>query len=190
MLPAPEGACFTVYFGRLNIAFRVRFTKCLYSPLSRSCVLLPSSVSHPEPEQRQGRKKRCGKTTWFSAACKIKGSISPRVHFHRENAQPHLHTVIMTTAINVLSHSHCTQRDDRQAVFLADSSPMDQRSHHQTHTASWSSRAAHPPLRVDQQHPGGVPALAALHPHSPEAKAPGGSTVLDANFRPAGCYLG
>ena len=112
-LPAPEWACFTVYFGRLNIAFGVRFTKCLYSPLSWSCMLLPSLIAHPEPEQRQGRKEGCGKTTCFSTVCKIKGSISPRVHLYRENAQPHLHIAIMTTAINALSHRHCTQRDDR-----------------------------------------------------------------------------
>lgn len=34
-----------------------------------------------------------------------------------------------------------------------------------------------------------VPALAILHPHSPPAKAPRGSPVLHADFRPAGCFL-
>lgn len=64
-------------------------------------------------------------------------------------------------------------------VFLADSSPTDQRSHHQAHLVQ---------LRLDQQHQGG-PALATLHPRSPEAKAPRGSPALHADFRPAGCSL-
>ena len=81
----------------------------IYSTLSQICVLLPPSVAHPEPEQRQGRKEGCGKTTWFSTFCKIKGCIAPRVHLHRENAQPYLHTAIMTTAINALNHRHCAQ---------------------------------------------------------------------------------
>lgn len=36
---------------------------------------------------------------------------------------------------------------------------------------------------------GNNPALTALHPRSSELRAPGGSLVLDANFRPAGRYL-
>lgn len=116
-LAAPERACFTVYFGRLNITRGAHFTKCLYFPLSCSCMLFPSSITLPKPEKRQGRKEGCGKTC-FSTVCEIKGSISPRVHLHRENSQPCLHIVIMTRAINAPSLRHCAQRDDRGAAFL------------------------------------------------------------------------
>lgn len=109
-LPAPERACFTVYFGRQNIALGACFTKkCLCSPWSRSCALFPSLIAHPEPEQRQGRDEGSGKTTCFSTVCKIEGRISPWVHLHRENAQPCLHRAIMTTAINALRHQRCAQ---------------------------------------------------------------------------------
>lgn len=53
---------------------------------------------------------------------------------------------------------------------------MERQSHPQAPTLHWHSPAAHPSSsRWTRSTQGDVPALAALHPHSPEAKAPGGS---------------
>lgn len=117
-----------------------------YTPLCHGaacCFLHPSLI----PSLSGGREQRVGVgKLWFSTVCKIKWGISPRVHLHRENAQPHLHILIMTTAINTPSHRLWARCEER-----GDSAPCRQQSHgskehHQTHLVQ---------LRVDQPHQGG-----------------------------------